>query len=972
MFSAYGQMSVYIGSQQSVTGCNINIYDDGGPVSPYGSWHNYTLTVNPGNNQGRVILEVLAFDIHQSDTLFIYDGDIASGTPMATLNNSTFSITGNNNTFMASQGNSSGALTLRFKTSVFLPFFGGHGDGFHIHASCAAPCTPFQIVLDTTNCSHIPTPNPEDSYHYIDLCPDEPVHLAVKGIYPNQENAGYTQNDATTTFTWMFGSESTVSGVGLTSQDHIFTAGEGMEVLVTASDSLQCPVSVPVSFRVRVSKNPVKAIQPLPKLCVGQSFTPAIGYNDEQDIELSEVGHTQHASLVVYDSVFLPDGIYCQPYGTYYRSSVTFSEFAPGATITNPNDILYVRIKMEHSAIEDLKIELFCPNGNSCTILPYPNFGTSYWGPSSHFFRVNLGKAYRPDGGTCSPTLNPMGEPWNYVWSNNITLGYQYADNVSCFNSSNFHSHYNPHWDDSNDSYFHDTQHSFSVDSSDVTNMTNIYQPHQNFNTLTGCPLNGNWYIQVQDMREFDNGYIVEWELALADELLPSIWEYTIGMDTFYFSGNQVIDGNTLLPQDVGVQPYTLNIVDEFGCQYDTTLHLTVLDIPEVSLGDDRMICNGESVTLSPESPNDSYNYLWSTGQTAPTLTVSTPGAYALTASITHDNSVLCQSSDTVEVIVGDAITTIITDSICAGHPYDRNGFSISTSDIGDQTAYTTSRTLTSQSGCDSVVTLDLTIRSAYHTTIEETACNEYTWEGETYTESGEYHRPFTSADGCDSILTLVLSIGHPSESELWETSCGPYRWGNETLSESGDYTREFQSSHECDSLVTLHLTVLDTTLATSNSNPDFCNTGETVLSVEGNFDTYVWNTGEVAPTLIVNRSGHYSVTASNEACERTAHFEVPPCIPNLLLPNAITPSRNDGHNDVLTLSEYDRSQISEFSIAIYDRWGGLAFWSNDKNFHWDGTKDGKLEVGAVFNYLIQYTDHNGKHYRITGSVTVL
>jgi gliding motility-associated-like protein len=270
------------------------------------------------------------------------------------------------------------------------------------------------------------------------------------------------------------------------------------------------------------------------------------------------------------------------------------------------------------------------------------------------------------------------------------------------------------------------------------------------------------------------------------------------------------------------------------------------------------------------------------------------------------------------------------------------------------------------------VVTLDLTIRPSYHTTIEETACNEYTWEGETYIESGEYTRQFTSADGCDSTLTLLLSIGHPSESELWETSCGPYHWENETFSESGDYTREFQSSHECDSLVTLHLTVLDTTLVTSNSNPDFCNTGETVLSVTGNFDTYVWNTGEVATTIIVNRSGYYSVTASNEACERTAHLEVPQCIPNLLLPNAITPSRNDGHNDVLALSEYDRSQISEFSIAIYNRWGGLTFWSNDKYFQWDGTKDGKLEVGTVYNYVIQYADHNGKHYRITGSVTVL
>ena len=969
--SSYAQTSVNMGSSTSITGCDFNIYDDGGATGTYSPSHNYTLTVYPDAGSGRISIEVSSIDIHHNDTLYIYDGATATGTPLAALNNSTFNLTLHNNIFMATQSNASGALTLRFKASNFNTWFGNnHGAGFALHAICVAPCHPFTIALNQAGCSHVPTLHPDDPYSYIDLCPNEEVHLSVNGDY--QAGAGYFQSDATTVFTWNLGSDTTLVGAGMHEITHVFTAGEGYEVVVTAKDSLQCPAAQPITFRVRVSANPVKHLTTLPELCTGQSISPTFGYEDTDQIVLKTVGHSQHASLLVNDTVFLPDGNYCPPYGIYYRSNVTFSEFPPGATITNANDILYVRIKMEHSAIEDLKIDIHCPNGSSSAILPNPNHQT-FWGGSMQYFRVNMGSACRPDGGSCSPSMNPMGDPWNYIWSNNNTLGYQYAAaNGCCFETDNFHSHYNPHWDDSNFMYFGDNTHSYSVDSSNVADMTQIYHPYQSFNSLIGCPLNGNWYIQVQDMMEEDNGYIVEWELALDPNLLPSTWEYSINIDSVYFTGDQVIDGTSLVPQTPGNQPFTINLVDEFGCRYDTTVHVATHAWPEVSLGDNRQICGGHSVTLTPDNPNNTYNYLWNTGDTTASISVSDPGAYSLAARVIKSGEILCQSSDTVEVQESAAITTSVNDEVCAGTDYDGYDFHIAAADMGVNSLYSTTRTLTAQNGCDSMVTLNLTVLQHYELASEIFACEQYTWEGESYTESGDYTRTYTSSQGCDSVLTLRLDIGHLSENEVEATSCGPYRWENEIFAESGTYSKTFVSSHDCDSVVTLHLTVFDTTLHTTSSNPDFCLTEETTLSVDGNFDTYLWSTGETSSSIFVTRSGYYTVTASNYACERTASVLIPSCPHNLLLPNAITPSKSEGRNDVFSLNDRDRNLVENFHIDIYNRWGELVFTSDSKDFRWDGSCNGKVVPSTVYNYIIRFTDHTGKPYRVSGSLTVL
>ena len=140
-------------------------------------------------------------------------------------------------------------------------------------------------------------------------------------------------------------------------------------------------------------------------------------------------------------------------------------------------------------------------------------------------------------------------------------------------------------------------------------------------------------------------------------------------------------------------------------------------------------------------------------------------------------------------------------------------------------------------SGYDSTVTLHLIINPSFNTEFSATACDSYTWNGETYTQSGNYVQEFETIHGCDSTVTLHLTIYPSVNTEFSATVCDSYTWNGETYTQSGDYVQEFETIHGCDSTVTLHLTIYNST------NTDFSATA---------CDSYSWN-GET-----YTQSGNY------------------------------------------------------------------------------------------------------------------
>ena len=119
-------------------------------------------------------------------------------------------------------------------------------------------------------------------------------------------------------------------------------------------------------MNVAVSRNPITSVTLPTEVCAGEQFFVTYGYNEDMSVQLGYL----EARQTFGDVIFIPDGIPCAPYGTSYISNANFANFPPNSVIESVEDILYLRLKIEHSAIEDLEISLVCPNGSSSVILP--------------------------------------------------------------------------------------------------------------------------------------------------------------------------------------------------------------------------------------------------------------------------------------------------------------------------------------------------------------------------------------------------------------------------------------------------------------------------------------------------------------------------------------------------------------------------------------------------------------------------
>lgn len=888
----YGQTSINMGSQPTISSCGFYIYDDGGINNNYSNNANQTLTIYSNDpNNGCVMVEIQSLDIDPSDTLIFYDGVGTAGTILHKINNSNYDPTGTFR-YAATIQNTTGAVTVQFKSDG-----ADNGGGFTLFSSCIAPCQRVLVNYDTLLSSHIPHIDPTDGYYYIDVCPYDTVHMVTYCTYPDN-NFSYNQNDMTTTFKWDFGIDN-LDSVGGQAIDYYFTPGRGYDVSISAVDSAHCASLIPVAFRVRTSKNPIRDIAHLNPICSGEALNFSVGYDNLSSVQLDSIGSEQIASLGVNDTVFLPDGLSCPPYGYYYRSYVNFTSFAPNATITSPNDILYVRIKMEHSAIEDIRITFVCPEGNESKIVPdYQNDG---WGGITHYFRTNLGCANRLQEVTsCNAAQNPMGIAWNYVWSNNSTLGYQYANttNSFCYEPGNVHQTPNPYWDDGSLSY--------KIDSTDVANMTQVYHPNQSFANMIGCHLNGGWYIQVQDLWTNDNGYILEWEMALDPHLLPQNWSYNVQVDTTYIVGPGA-NGMYMVPDTCGNLNYTAYVVDDYGCVFDTIIPVSVVSSPKPDLGQDFNICHGDIITLSSNYNQPNTTYHWNTGDDTPDISVITGGDYIVSiATANSDSTVVCHGSDTIHVGV---------------YPAPHANFSVS-----DTT------------GC-----APLNIRLTNETT-PTIAGSNFEWlilndAGNMVYSSHLANPSFEITDPGTYTVVLRVSTSDGCTDSL-------YKW--QFLHVLHQPIAEFESDPEI------------SLFAESQGLIHFVNYADSSAIILGD-GSWHWDFGDgesddatFSPTHNYTSWGDYNVTlsiTSGEGCSSEITHKVV-IEDNLIFPNIITPN-GDNVNDIFAIQNLntninpeDPDEYRTNELYIYDRWGKRVYYAKNYDTY---AKDGQPVIGNQF-----------------------
>jgi hypothetical protein len=176
------------------------------------------------------------------------------------------------------------------------------------------------------------------------------------------------------------------------------------------------------------------------------------------------------------------------------------------------------------------------------------------------------------------------------------------------------------------------------------------------------------------------------------------------------------------------------------------------------------------------------------------------PGVYQITL-IAYNGT--CSDTSTVNILVSSPSAASVSNIACESYTWPLNSQTYSQSGI-----YTT--TISNVAGCDSIITLNLTINQPTDTSETVTNCGSYTWpvNGQTYTQDGIYVASFTNASGCLSTRTLYLTINESSSSILNESAIDSYILNGQTYNQSGTFTQVIPNSEGCDSTITLNLTI--------------------------------------------------------------------------------------------------------------------------------------------------------------------
>jgi hypothetical protein len=142
---------------------------------------------------------------------------------------------------------------------------------------------------------------------------------------------------------------------------------------------------------------------------------------------------------------------------------------------------------------------------------------------------------------------------------------------------------------------------------------------------------------------------------------------------------------------------------------------------------------------------------------------------------------------------------------------------------------------------------VDVTLKPTRYDTIRPAVCRSYTVPSgdETYTNSGTYQDTLQTVKGCDSLLTVDLTIKNPTRDTLTVTRCDSFTLpsGRKTVTKSGQYQDTLTNAVGCDSLVLVKATIQQSVYDTFQA--DFCHS----YTVPSGDETY-YDRGQVFDTL--------------------------------------------------------------------------------------------------------------------------
>ena len=490
---------------------------------------------------------------------------------------------------------------------------------------------------------------------------------------------------------------------------------------------------------------------------------------------------------------------------------------------------------------------------------------------------------------------------------------------------------------------------------SDHDNKLDYYTPYSSFSELAGCPLNGEWNIQVCDYWSSDNGWVFNWSMDICNVSSGNGCEYQVGIDSIQWAPDPLhsgvdaegnyrglvvhytddFSGFVMSRDTAGVFPLLLHVYDAFGCRWDTSTTVTIVREPQPDLGNDTTLCNVETIVLDASdrfAADQNYTYIWEPiGDTTPTITTPMNPGSDITYSVEVQNhtvsGLVCHARDTIVVRHSPTPVPNLDPGV---YPLE---------------------------GCEPY-TIHITNNSLYGAT--------YLWDFGDSTTSTDKDVTHTYKAGNYDVKYYVYSDAGCADSLLLP-----------------DFVHVFHSPHAAFNWDPVYPTVLNPTIQLHNRTEPMVDENSYFWEIQYDRDnpysfhtdrninpTFTWSSldSDVSGTYIIRliaRTDNFSMTGAPYQCSDTAETTLLLVNVKLKIPNVFTPN-GDGVNDRFVIGNL----VNGFSypinsLDIYDRWGSRVYHVENISTEDDFWDPSNVPAGTYYYRFVArgYTgnvDHNG------------
>lgn len=162
------------------------------------------------------------------------------------------------------------------------------------------------------------------------------------------------------------------------------------------------------------------------------------------------------------------------------------------------------------------------------------------------------------------------------------------------------------------------------------------------------------------------------------------------------------------------------------------------------------------------------------------------------------------------------------------------------------------------------------------------------------------------------------------------------------------------------------YIQVIDPPIKVVQDSFELCENNSVYINAyQPNASAYYLNDELNKSEFYINTPAQYRIKTLSGNCFREDTINVYSCMTNLYIPNAFTPN-NDGVNDIFLPKG---TQLFNYKLTIYNRWGQTVFESTDINIGWLGIN----APAGTYLYKIYYENQDGsKAYNKQGMLNLI